>query len=482
MNDQLPARAIVLMFVALILAECTAAIELTMTYSALPTILKAYPGNPGVPWLITSHFLVYAAGAAVCGRLGDLYGLKRVMLCVLAIALCGSLLSVFSTGLGWLIAGRGMQGLAGAVVPLAYGVVRRSLPSARIPLAVSIIAMAATVMGSLGLLVGGVVVDNFAWRSIFYVSAAIAAASLLACLLWVPKLAPQGGGAKLDLVGGVLFVPGITALLYAIMQAKGAGWSNPASLSFLFGGLLILGAWLAWELRHPDPMIDLRLMRRRQVCLGDIAMGLLCLGALQYSQVLPILLQQPDASGQGFGLSATTAGLLQFPIMALYFVGGPWSGYMSTRYGARTAALVGGALLCVGWIAIAIDHSNLVFLMGMDYVQALGLAVLFSAIPNLIVEDTPVDRVSEATGMLSVIRSVALAIGSQLFGFALATSTVADPSGGAAKYPSPAAYTLAFGMIAAVCVLLLVIVYCLPRRAARQPAFTAGSARQGAAG
>lgn len=482
MKNAMEGRAMALVFVALILAECTAAIELTMTYSALPTIMKAFPGNGAVPWLITAHFLVYAAGAALCGRLGDLYGLKPVLLSVLAVALCGSLLSVFSDGLGWLIAGRGMQGLAGAVVPLAYGVVRRTMPAARVPFAVSIVAMAATVMGSIGLLVGGVVVDHFPWRSIFHVSAAIAACALLACALWVPRVPGQLGVGKLDMVGAVLFVPGITGLLYAIMQAKGGGWSNRPTLSFLGGGLLVLATWLVWELKHPNPMIDLRLMRRRQIGLGDLAMALLCLGALQYSQVLPILLQQPGASGQGFGLSATTAGLLQLPIMVLYLIGGPWSGYLTVRHGPRAAALVGAALVCSGWIAITIEHGNLVFLMGMDYLQALGMAVLFSAIPNLIVEAAPADRVSEATGMLSVIRSVSLAVGSQLFSFALASSTIADPVGGAARYPSPGAYTLAFGIIAGVCLALLAVAYGLPRRVAVRPAAAVTPERQAVSG
>ncbi|MES2258472.1 MAG: MFS transporter [Pseudomonadota bacterium] len=482
MRKEMSGRAIALLFVALLLAECTAAVELTMTFSALPSIMKAYPGSTAVPWLITAHFLVYAAGAALCGRLGDLYGLKPVLLTVLSIALCGSLLSSFSEGLGFLIAGRGMQGLAGAVVPLAYGVVRRSLPSARIPFAVSIIAMAATVMGSAGLLIGGVVVDNFAWRSIFYVSATMAALSLVACALWVPAVPGQRDGAKLDLIGGVLFVPCITALLYSVMQAKSTGWSNPATIGFLAGGAAVLVVWLVYELRHASPMIDLRLMRRRQTGLGDIAMALLCLGALQYSQVLSVLLQQPLASGHGFGLSATTAGLLQLPVMALYLVGGPWSGYMTTRYGARTAALVGGALLSAGWIAITLEHASLPVLMAMDYVQALGMAVLFSAIPNLIVEDTPAERVSEATGMLSVIRSVSLAVGSQMIGYLLATSTIADPAGSAARYPSPGAYTLAFSVIAGICLLLLAVAYILPRR--RKPVLTvqAESEKRTAAG
>ncbi|HEX8601928.1 MAG TPA: MFS transporter [Pseudoduganella sp.] len=478
MTATLNRRAIGLMFLALILAECTAALELTMTFSALPSIMRAYPGNAAVPWVITAHFLVYAAGAAVCGRLGDMYGLKRVMLCVLGIALAGSLVSACTDALPLLVLGRGMQGLAGAVVPLAYGVVRRSLPQARIPFAVSIIAMAATVAGSAGLLIGGLVVDNLPWRSIYMLSAGLAAVALLACALWVPAVPGQRDGGKLDLVGGVLLVPGITALMYAVMQAKTTGWGDRGTLGFLGAGALVLALWLRYELRHANPIIDLRLMERRQIALGDLAMALLCLGALQYSQVLSILLQQPVASGQGFGLSATAAGMLQLPVMTIYLVGGPWSGLLSTRYGPRAATLVGATLLCAGWIAITLEHRSLVFLIAMDYVQALGMAVLFSAIPNLIVEDAPPDRVSEATGVLSVVRSISLAVGSQMIGFVMASSTVADPAGGAVRYPAPGAYLMAFATIAGICVLLLLVGVALPRRAAARQADARPGARR----
>ncbi|WP_229503636.1 MFS transporter [Massilia putida] len=436
-----------------------------MTLGALPAILKAYPRNPAVQWVITSHFLVYAGGAAVCGRLGDLYGLKRVMLCVLGIALCGSLLSATTSGLAFMIVGRGMQGLAGALVPLSYGVVRRSLPQARIPLAVSIVAVSATVTSSVGLLVGGVVVDHFHWRAIFWVSATLAVLALAACASWVPAVPGQRGAGKLDLVGGVLLVPGISMLMYAVMRAKATGWSDHGTLALLGAGALVLAVWLRYELRHENPMIDLRLLKRRQVALGNAAMALLCLGALQYPQVMSILLQQPAGSGQGFGLSATAAGMLQLPVMVLYLVGGPWSGYLSTRHGPRVATVAGAALLCVGWSALLLEHRNLVFLVGMDYVQALGLAVLFAAIPNLIVEDVPADRVSEATGVLSVVRSVSLAVGSQLVGFVMAGTTIAFPAGGAVRYPAPGAYVGAFGTIAGLCLLLLLVGITLPRRA-----------------
>jgi MFS family permease len=144
--------------------------------------------------------------------------------------------------------------------------------------------------------------------------------------------------------------------------------------------------------------------------------------------------------------------------------GSPLSGYLATRYGARRAALVGGILVSIGWIAIALKHDHLWFLMAMDYVQALGMAVLYAAIPNLIVEEAPAERVSEATGMLSVVRSVSMGIGSQLVAFALTTATISAAGKGPGKFPADSAYTLTFGGMALASVLLFAVAYALPRR------------------
>jgi hypothetical protein len=165
---------------------------------------------------------------------------------------------------------------------------------------------------------------------------------------------------------------------------------------------------------------------------------------------------------------------LQLPIMALYMCGSPLSGYLATRYCARHAALVGGALVSIGWIAIALKHDNLWFVMGMDYVQALGMAVLYAAIPNLIVEEAPAARVSEATGMLSVIRSVSLGIGSQLVAFALTTTSISVAGKGPGKFPADAAYTLTFGGMALASLLLFAVAYALPRRGRPVPASVDG--------
>jgi MFS family permease len=180
--------------------------------------------------------------------------------------------------------------------------------------------------------------------------------------------------------------------------------------------------------------------------------------------VLPIIMQQPEWTGLGFGLTATVTGLLQLPIMLLYLCGSPLSGYLAGRYGARQATLVGAALISIGWVAIALNHSNLWFLMAMDYVQALGMAVLYASIPNVIVEEAPTERVSEATGVLSVLRSVSLGIGSQMVAFTLTLAVISDPDKGPGKFPAEIAYTLTFGGMALACLLLFAAAYALPRR------------------
>lgn len=464
MNPVTGRRAIVQIFIAFILAEFTAAMELSAVYTALPALMRAFPDSANVAWVVTVHFLVYASAAALCGKLAELYGLKRVLLAALLIAGTGSIISASSTSLTTLIIGRGMQGVGSAAVPLTYGLVRVLMPPARVPMAVSIVAMAATVMGSLGLLIGGVMIDHFPWQFIFWLSASICALAILAAIAFLPATPPRSDPGKLDIIGAILFVPAITGVLLSITHARKAGWSDPDTLSTLGAALLIFAVWIRHELTEADPLIDLRLMMRRQIGLGDACMVFLALGALQHTQVLPIIMQQPQWTGLGFGLTATVTGLLQLPIMLLYLCGSPLSGYLAGRYGARQATLVGAALISIGWVAIALNHSNLWFLMAMDYVQALGMAVLYAAIPNLIVEEAPSERVSEATGVLSVIRSVSLGIGSQLVAFTLTLAVIADPDKGPGKFPADTAYSLTFGGMALACLLLLAAAYALPRR------------------
>jgi MFS family permease len=466
-------RKLPLVISGILLAELAAALEITMIFSALPSLMKTFGATGNVMWIVTVHYLVAASASALCGRLGDMFGRKRIMLYVLGIAATGSLISACSTGLPGMIVGRGMQGIAGACIPLSFGMMRALMPPAQIPLGISLVTMTATVTGSLGLLVGGFLIDHFAWQSIFVVSLAVTVAAFLAVALFVPAVAPAPGQGSLDVVGGLVFVPAAMGLLYGVIEARSWGWTDQRTLAIVGGSFLLFVFWCRYELRRACPLIDLRLLVTRQIGLANICMVLLALGAMQYTLVLPVLMQQPLWTGAGFGISATTAGLMQFPLMLIHLLGAPWSGRLAGRHGARHTTLLGAALLFAAWTVMALKHDALWLVLLMDYVQALGMAILFAAIPNLIVEAAPAQRVSEATGMLSVVRTVALAIASQVIAFTLHTNMVTDPARGSASYPAASGYVVTFAVMALWCLLILVAGVFLPKRkAAAGPART----------
>jgi len=262
-------------------------------------------------------------------------------------------------------------------------------------------------------------------------------------------------------------LPAITALLLAPTQAKTWGWGDPRVWALVAAGALLLVVWVRHELRVDAPLIDVRLLGRRQLLLANLAMMLLALGPMQSGIVLSTLLQQPAWTGAGLGLSATLAGLVQAPPMVLAVLIGPACGVLALRRGARAPALLACGLLLLGWGGLLLAHAALPWVAAMALLKGIGLAAAFAAAPMLIVEASPAERTSETTGVSSVLRHVFNAIGSQLVALMLASSTVTDAAQGAARYPAPGALTLALTVICSLAVAACAATWWLPRR---QPA------------
>src|SRR5205814_2976814 len=150
-----PPRRFWLVILPLVLAELTCALESNMLYSALSSFYKIFNDPAGVGWLITAFLLMSAAAAAVCGRLGDLFGRSRVLIIMLGIALTGSVMSALAPSLGWIVAGRTLQGASMAILPLCFGVVRENLPPQRVAFAVGVLGGTYTVGCAIGYVLGG---------------------------------------------------------------------------------------------------------------------------------------------------------------------------------------------------------------------------------------------------------------------------------------------------------------------------------------
>jgi MFS family permease len=431
----------------LLAAEFTSTFELSMLFSGMKALIEVFKSPVRVGWLFTSFLLVSSAAAAICGRLGDLYGRRRLLLVVLALAAIGSAISATGSSLEQVIIGRGLQGFAGAILPLCYGLLREQLPSKNIAYATGILAASIVVAAAAGLLTGGALVQHFAWNSLFIVSGAMAAISFLLCWAILPPSRPQPPQGPIDLLGGLLFAPGICMLLIAVSYGADWGWANPRStLPLLFGGLLVLVLWGWHELRTANPLIDLRLLARPRVALANVAMCGYSLGV--QGQVLFLLLQQPVATGVGFGIKPAMAGLIAIPAQFMGLVAAQPIASASSRFGSQPILIVSGLILTMAMAAqlasLLLPH-YLWLALSLGLV-AVGSVAMFAAVPNIIIANVPPDRTSEATGVMQVNRSIVQAVSAQIAATLLATGAVFDPVTGAGPFPSYSAYLLTIGV------------------------------------
>lgn len=461
-----------LLLTALIVAEVVSAFEGAMIWAAMRVLYDLLEDPVLVGWVITSYFLVSGGACVIGARLADLFGRRRVLVWVLAIAGFGSMVcALWPENLTMLLLGRAIQGVSAAILPICYGLAREHLPQKMAMSAVGLLAATIGLAAGSGLLLGGMIVDHLDWYWIFYLSAALTPVAIVLIRAWVPDSDPTYDGRGVDIVGGILFAPGIMLFLFAISQARHWGWGDERILLLLVGSGLTLVLWAAYELRHRSPMVDLRLFANRQAALSLLAM-VLCCGAFQANSLISLLVQAPTWTGAGLGLSATTAGGIMFASQLAGMPAGPWAARLLYRHSARHAMLIGGLILSVAWIGMTLDHGSPWTLLPLLLLHGFGLTMIFAIVPMALMQVVPPERTSEATGVVSVVRQIFIGVGSQIMAVLLATATVADAPGSGKVYPAPSAFLLVFAAITTSAVLICLIALALSKpRAMKQEGF-----------
>lgn len=426
-NRKRPAWVII---TVLMLVEIISAFETSMVYAAIPTFIKEFHSDAAtVGWAVTAFLLVAAASAAVCGRLGDMYGRERVLVVLLAAAAIGSFVSAIGDSIGSIIVGRAIQGVAGAILPLCIGLAREHLPAVKVPVAIAIISGSAVAAGSASLLVAGYMLDHASWHMIFVVAAVYAVLALLLVLFVLPWRPPVGTTQRVDYLGTIAFAPAIAAVLLGINKSGTWGWTDVKTLGLIVGGLAVLALWVLWELRVTDPIVNVRLFTDRKVALTMLATLAISVGPLGIStMIIPLILQSPTTAPFGLGISPTNAGWLSFIGSMFGFVCTPLSGRISRAVGSRSAMLLGTALFTLSSAMLIVFHDSVAGMVAMIITVSVGTAFAYTAMPNLIVEAVPESNTSEATGTNSVLRTGGQGIGTSIATMLLASSATAAGS------------------------------------------------------
>ncbi|MFJ3867589.1 MFS transporter [Streptomyces nigra] len=310
-----------------------------------------------VTWVLTAWLMSASVATPLLGRLGDSLGKRRTLLVALGAVSAGSLLAALAPNIGVLVAARVVQGLGGAVFPLAFGIVRDEFPGERVAPAIGSLSAVLAGGGGLGLVLSGPIETHLGWRWLFWIPMVAVALTAVLVRLLVPE-SPVRHHGRIDWRAALLLSGWLVALLTPVSRAGVWGWGSPSVLGLFALAAILFCCWIAVESRSADPLVDLRMMRLPAVWTTNAVAVLFGASMFAVTAFVPQFLQTPATSGYGFGLSVSEAGLLSLPMLAAMSVGGILSGALSTRVSPKAQLVVSALLSTVACAAFALlsDH------------------------------------------------------------------------------------------------------------------------------
>ena len=428
----------------------------------LPRMLDTAPSNAA--WVVTATLLAGGVAMPVSGRLADLKGRKPVLLASAVLLLIGSLVCALGDSLAPVLVGRVLQGLAMGYIPVAISFVREVMPAHLRNAAVAGISATLGVGGALGLPLAAWIAQSYDWHALFWVASGLAAVMVLATAVALPHR-PAASSGRLDVIGALGMAAGVVALLVGVSKGGSWGWTSPATIGAIVGGVIVLLLWGRFELRQASPLVDLRTTARRPILLTNIAAVLAGFGMMAQSIVMPQLLQAPGATGYGLGQTMLQAGMWMAPAGLMMLVFTPISSRMLDRLGGR-------ATLATGMVVLAAGYALAFFLTGAPWqlmlascVSSAGVGIAYAAMPTLIMENSPAAEAGAGVGLNSLMRSMGTTTAGAVMAIVLTSVTTTL---GGAQIPTLDAFRLCFALGAAAGLAAAVVTLCITRR--RTPA------------
>ncbi|WP_030930640.1 MFS transporter [Streptomyces sp. NRRL S-646] len=386
----------------------------------LPKLLNAPASDTA--WAVTATLLAAAVAVPMTGRLGDMYGKRRMLLVSLVLLVAGSVTAALSDSLAPMIVGRVLQGMAGGVIPLGISIMRDELPAERLGSATALMSASLGVGAALGLPAAALIADNFDWHVLFWSSAGMGVAALALVLFVVPESKVRTGG-RFDVLGGLGMAAGLVCLLLGISKGGDWGWDSGTTLGLFAAAVVVLPLWGWYELRAEQPLVDLRTTARRQVLVTNLASIALGFGMFAMSLVLPQLLQLPEATGYGLGKSLLTAGLVMAPSGLVMMAIAPVSAALSKAKGPKASLMLGSLIVATGYGLQILLMSEVWQFVLVSCVIGSGIGFTYGAMPALIMGAVPPSQSGAANSLNTLMRSIGTSTASAVAGVILSQLT-----------------------------------------------------------
>jgi EmrB/QacA subfamily drug resistance transporter len=425
---------------------------------ALPAIQRDLGASPNaVSWVLTAFLISASVATPILGRLGDMYGKERMLLITLGALMAGTLVSAVAGSIAVLLIGRVLQGVAGGLFPLAFGIIRDEFPPEKVKPGLGFASSLLGAGSAVGLVLAGPIVSGLGYRWLFWIPLAVAAVAAVATWALVPE-SPVKTRGRVDWRGGLLLSAGLAVALIAVSRTTAWGWGSPRTIGLLAAGLLLLGAWAVAEERHPDPLVDIRMLRRRPVWSANATSFFIGVGMYTAFILLPQFSQEPAPTG--FGATVTQAGIYILPMPLMLLVMGTRTAWLDRRLGARASLLIAVVLSGVCWLVLLFAHSAPWQIALAAGLCGAGNGIAWAALPILVTASVPPEQTGVANGMNNVMRTIGGAVGGQVAATFIAHSVIAG-------HATEHGYLLAFGMGAVALAIGIAPALAIPGRARR---------------
>jgi len=385
---------------------------------ALPTLARELDASISAQqWMVDAYSLVFAGLLLTAGTIGDRYGRKGTLQAGLLVFLSGSVVAGFSDTSTGVIIGRAVMGIGAAfIMPATLSILTNVFPANERRKAIAIWAGISGAGAAVGPVASGFLLEHFSWGSVFFVNVPIILGALAVGHFLLPKSKDPHPGA-LDPLGAVLSIAALSTLVYAIIEAPSRGWASSASLLWFGMAAVLIAAFLLWEMRNTEPMLNLHYFRdpRFGVAAGVITLNFFAMFGFFF------LLTQYFQLVLGYG--TLEAGVKQLPFAAVMMVIAPNSPKLADRVGTNRAVAIGLSMVAAAMYSFLFtgtetSYLELLPIMGL---MAAGMATCIPSMTGSIMSAVPLGRAGVGSAMNDTTRELGGALGVAVLGSLVAS-------------------------------------------------------------
>jgi len=393
----------------------------TVVNVALPSIqsdLRA--STAGLEWTVNAYTLAFGVLLVTGGRLGDIFGRRKVFLFGVVLFAISSAFIGFSQSQAWLISGRTLQGVGAALMmPATLSIISNAFPPEERGKAIGTWAGVSALALAIGPVVGGLLVEQVSWQSIFFINLPVAVGAIAVTLFATHESRDETVLPKVDVAGITTITIGLTALTLALVEAGSWGWGSPRILALLGLAATGLAAFAYTERRAPVPMVDLSFFRSRTFLGSNIVAFIVSFSMLGMFFFLSLYMQQV------LKFSPLEAGLRFMPTTLMVIVVAPIAGRLTDRIGPRPLMTAGLTLVAISlfWLSFLSIDTSYQFLFGGFTLMGIGISLVISPMSTAAMNAVDKSKAGVASGILSMSRMVGGTLGIAVLGTIISHTT-----------------------------------------------------------